>query len=274
MATNEKFGLKEVLDVTLYDMETGKPVIQFDSLKNSSINVTAEKVSAQGGRGNTKLITWEFNKEATMTIEDALLSPKSFELVSGIKTVVSKQTIPMRQTTTYEKEATTNILKDKGDLYPLKVSDGKVALAYTPVGGASKVYIYKYEDDCGTPLTVSSVTGKEATVTGAADGDRVIAYYEFESPDATQSFTIDAKTFAGTYKLVGDTVVRNKDTGKDETFKVVIPNIKWSSNFSFNLTAEGEPSTQSFECDIMKPSDSSTLIQFYKYNPDGMVDAE
>lgn len=271
MATNEKFGLKEVLDVTLYDMETGKPVIQFDSLKNSSINVTAEKVSAQGGRGNTKLITWEFNKEATMTIEDALLSPKSLELVSGIKTVVSSQTIPMRQTTVYEK-GDDNIVKDKGDLYPLKIESGKVTLAYAPVD-ASKVFIYKYDDDCGTPLTVS-VSGKEATVTGGEDGDRVVAYYEFTSPAATQSFTIDAKTFAGTYKLVGDTVVRNKDTGKDETFKVIIPNIKWSSNFSFNLTAEGEPSTQSFECDILKPSDSSTLIQFYKYNPDGMIEAD
>lgn len=273
MATNEKFGLKEVLDVTLYDMETGKPVIQFDSLKNSSINVTAEKVSAQGGRGNTKLITWEFNKEATMTIEDALLSPKSFELVSGISTVVKEQTIPMRQTTVYEK-GDDNIIKDQGDLSPLKVSGGKVTLAYTPVGGKDKVYIYKYADDCGTPLEISALTGKEATVTGAEDGDRVVAYYEFSSPATTQSFTIDAKTFAGTYKLVGDTVVRNKDTGKDEAFKVVIPNIKWSSNFSFNLTAEGEPSTQSFECDIMKPSDSSTLIQFYKYNPDGMIEAE
>ena len=79
--SNEKFGVKEVLDVTLYDMATNKPVIRFDTLKSASINITAEKVYARGGRGNPKLITWELNKEATMTVEDALLSPKSFELV-------------------------------------------------------------------------------------------------------------------------------------------------------------------------------------------------
>lgn len=38
--SNAKFGAKEVMDVVLYDMETNKPVIQFDSLKTSSISVT------------------------------------------------------------------------------------------------------------------------------------------------------------------------------------------------------------------------------------------
>lgn len=264
MSANEKFGVKEVLDVVLYDMETGKPVIQFDSLKNTSINVTAEKVHAQGGRGNPKLITWEFNKEATMTVEDALLSPKSFELVSGLATQTGSQNIPMRQWTEYE-ALTGGGVRNKGEMAPLRVKDGKITLAYEPVD-TTKVFVYEYTDDCGTPLTVGSVNGKEVEISNAEDDTRVVAYYDFASSTGTKAFTIDAKTFAGTYKLVGDTVVRNKDTGKDEAFKVVIPNIKWTSAFSFNLTADGEPSTQSFECDIMKPSDSSVMIQMFKYN--------
>ena len=34
-----KFGAKEVMDVILYDMSTNKPVIFFDTLKTSSIEV-------------------------------------------------------------------------------------------------------------------------------------------------------------------------------------------------------------------------------------------
>ena len=68
--SNAKFGAKEVMDVVLYDMETDKPVIQFDSLKTSSISVTSEKVYARGGKGNPKLITWEINKEATLTYKE------------------------------------------------------------------------------------------------------------------------------------------------------------------------------------------------------------
>lgn len=260
MASNDKFGVKEVLDVTLYDMKTNKPVIRFDTLKSASINVTAEKVYARGGRGNPKLITWELNKEATMTVEDALLSPKSFELASGVAVTTAAQTLPMRQSTEYGSDG-----QSKGDLFPLKVASGKITLAYAPVGGKENVFVYKADDDCGTPLTISALTAKEATVTGATDGDAVIAYYDFTSPASTQTFTIDSNHFAGTYKLVGDTVVRNKETGLDEPFKVIIPNIKWSSAFSFNFSAEGDPSTQSFECEILKPSNSNTMIQLYKY---------
>ena len=45
---NAKFGAKEVMDVVLYDMQTGKPIIFFDTLKTSEIAVTAEKVYARG----------------------------------------------------------------------------------------------------------------------------------------------------------------------------------------------------------------------------------
>ena len=48
---NGKFGAKEVMDVTLYDMVSGDPVITFDTLKTSSISVTSEKVYARGGKG-------------------------------------------------------------------------------------------------------------------------------------------------------------------------------------------------------------------------------
>lgn len=39
MGVNTKFGAKEVMDVILYDMSTNKPVIFFDTLKTSSIEV-------------------------------------------------------------------------------------------------------------------------------------------------------------------------------------------------------------------------------------------
>ena len=46
---NTKFGAKEVIDVTLYDIFTNKPIICFDTLKASSIS---GNIYARGGRGN------------------------------------------------------------------------------------------------------------------------------------------------------------------------------------------------------------------------------
>ena len=262
---NGKFGAKEVMDVTLYDMATGKPVIAFDTLKTSSIAVTAEKVYARGGKGNAKLITWEVNKEAKLTIEDALLSPKSMELVSGIATVVGAKKIYMRQRTEWDTTGATPL--DKGSLFPLTANaSGVINLAFAPNEAASAILVYDINDDCGTPIPMASatLTGKTLTIAAAAN-KKVIVYYSYNSASTAESFTIDSAHFSGTYKLVGDTVVRNVTTGKDESFQVVIPNLKWSSNLNLDFKADGDPTPTTFECEIMRDSNSATMIEMTKY---------
>ena len=262
---NGKFGAKEVMDVTLYDMQTGKPVISFDTLKTSSIEVTSEKVYARGGKGNSKLITWEINKEGKLTIEDALLSPKSMELVSGLATKVGKQTIYMRQKT--EWDTTKTPVEDKGGLFPLTANaSGVINLAFAPKESAANILVYEASDDCGKPLSMGSATlvDKTLTVLEAAN-KKVIVYYTYDSSETTESFTIDAAHFSGTYRLVGDTVVRNMDTGKDERFQVILPNLKWSSNLNLDFKADGDPVPSQFECEIMRAPNSPTMIQMVKY---------
>lgn len=85
----QKYGIKEVADVVFYsinrigDEEFYTPVLFLDTLKVSSIEKTAEKVSAQGGKGNKKLITWNFGKEITLNLEDALFTPASMSMIWG-----------------------------------------------------------------------------------------------------------------------------------------------------------------------------------------------
>ena len=267
---NTKFGAKEVMDVTLYDMSTNKPIICFDTLKTSSISVTSEKVYARGGKGNPKLITWEINKEATLTIEDALITPKSMELISGMATAIGKKTVYVRQDNEWDTSG--DIPIDKGDLYPLTCSEeGVINLAFTPKETAENIKIYLKEDDCGTQIPMEEANLSEKTLTlGAtgiekAKGKKVIAYYTRETSDTAQTFVITADKFAGTYKLVGDTVIRNAETGLDEPFQIIIPNLKWTSNLELGFSADGDPSSTSFECEIMRESGSSTMIEMIKY---------
>ena len=261
--SNAKFGAKEVMDVVLYDMETDRPVIQFDSLKTSSISVTSEKVYARGGKGNPKLITWEINKEATLTIEDALISPKSMELVSGIARKIGVQTIRMRQITEYENG------ENKGKLYPLKAgSTGKIALAFKPNTTVDKILVYPVEADCEEEslydMDGATLEGNVLTLAAAA-GKAVVVYYNYDSEETAETYVIDAEHFSGTYKLVGDTVLRNQKTGKDEAFQVTIPNLKFTSNLELGFAAEGDPTTTTFECEIMRDSDTGVMIQMVKY---------
>lgn len=267
---NGKFGAKEVLDATLYDMSTGAPVITFDTLKTSEISVTTEKVYARGGKGNSKLLTWEINKEATMKIEDALLSPKSLELVSGMARSIGEKAITMRQKNVWD--SVDGMMMDKGSNYPLTCSsDGVITLAFKPNEAVSDILVYLADDDCGTAIDMTGANLTETTLTLSEEGKKtaagrnVIVYYSYMSDANAETYVIDAENFSGTYKLVGTTVVRNQTTGKDEAFQIVIPSIKWSSALTLTFAADGDPSVQSFECEIQRPAGSATMIEMIKY---------
>jgi hypothetical protein len=88
----EQYGIKEVADCTLYAIELDKyddevyiPVMYFDTLKVSTLEQTAEQTSARGGLGNPELIIWDYGKEISVTLEDALFSPASQSLMWGGK---------------------------------------------------------------------------------------------------------------------------------------------------------------------------------------------
>lgn len=92
-----RFGIKEVADVHFFDVvETvdtissaistyvdgvATPVISFDTLKVSTIESTAENSEARGGKGNAALISWDYGREVTVTLEDALLSMETLSLL-------------------------------------------------------------------------------------------------------------------------------------------------------------------------------------------------
>lgn len=88
----EQYGIKEVADVTLYAIELDEndeeiyiPILYLDTLKISSVEQTAEQTSARGGLGNPHLITWDYGKEITVNLEDALYTPASMSMLWGGK---------------------------------------------------------------------------------------------------------------------------------------------------------------------------------------------
>ena len=97
MATqfNKKFGIKEVADVGFYKVgtvtvaddgavsATAAPVLTFDTLKVSTLEMTAEQTEARGGKGNPPLIIWDYGREVNVTLEDAVLSMSCLEAMFG-----------------------------------------------------------------------------------------------------------------------------------------------------------------------------------------------
>ena len=116
-----KFGIREICDVVLKAKAAQRvgnkifykhePVIYFDTLKTSSLEGAATTVYAQGGRGNSRLVAWEGERTVTFTMEDALISPAGFMILSGAGLVDASAKEPIKVHTT---EQTDNVQVEKG----------------------------------------------------------------------------------------------------------------------------------------------------------------
>lgn len=257
-----KFGVKEVMDVTLYSTTTGKPVLFLDTLKMTNLENTAEQASAKGGKGNPKLLTWDFNRESTIKIQDALLSNKSLALRTGNALSTGAVAIHKREVLTVN-------------------SSNKVTCSETPIVGAANtlfVYLFTDGDDgteqtAGTPATTAntySVGGTPAreltfNATSCPEGTEVVCYYKYTSAETAQTVTITSDSFPGYYKLVGDTVVRDNETGTDVGYQVIVEKCKVKPGFSMTFQADGDPSVFDMDIEVFREDANTNMVKMIKY---------
>lgn len=224
---NLRYGLKEVANVIFFDVSTNKPAIFFDTLKVSTIENESESAEARGGQGNGKLMSWDFGRTATLNMQDALLSDNSLAMLSGNSVQSDNVKVVGREVKT--------------------IDTGAIELDETPL--ANSVSVYAYQNGVITEELTTSVTGTTVTVTGGADGDLVMAFYEYTVATGATQVTFSADKFPATYKVVGDTIVRGED-GVDRKMQFVIPKAKLQSTFSLTMDAENV-STFDFNLDVL-----------------------
>jgi hypothetical protein len=81
-----KYGIREVADVVLYSItrvgteEFYLPVLYLDTLKVSALEKSVTATPAYGGKGNSKIFSWNYDKEIKLKLEDALFSNTSLDM--------------------------------------------------------------------------------------------------------------------------------------------------------------------------------------------------
>jgi len=252
-----KFGVREICDVVFkakakvkiggIEFQPGQPVLYIDSAKTSTIEGAATTVYAQGGRGNTRLIAWEGEKTLTFTVEDALLSPMGFAILSGAGLLKGTDAEKVNVHTT-----TMAYADDDGKI---DLADALGADSFSSDPDA-KIYVLPVAADGslnGKP--VLGVKGEEAdaktvTATGVK-GACFVDYYIEKTSDKVSELQIDAENFAGYYYVEASTLFRRQDNGKDMPAEITFPNVKIQSNFTFSMASTGDPSTFTFTMDAM-----------------------
>ena len=257
----DRYGIKEVADVTFYkinaDGSKGAPVLFLDTLKVSTVEQTASSADARGGKGNPKLVSWDFGKEINVTLTDALFSPASMAIMFGDKSGVGIGNTEEKIT----KVAMARISETKADTtVEIDSKDGRKTVKVLADGGTT----YNTKDG------IVSVTGADHEPISAenfasqAAGDKVFVHYEV-TLQSKKVIDINADTFPGTYYITGDTFCRSDVTGEDDFFQFIIPKAKMSSENTITLEAEGDPSVFNLNLTVLRP-ESGPMMQLIQYN--------
>ena len=248
-----KFGVREICNVVFKaknatkignsTFKAGQPVLYIDTAKTSTIEGAATTVYAQGGRGNTRLIAWEGEKTLTFTVEDALLSPIGFSVLSGAGLFNdAEQDVHVHTTST------------------AMVINGKIDLSFVlgeteKIDNSATIFVSETEEDgslTGTLIEDATVAldGKSLTVDPEHNDKTVLVdFYITKKASNAMELQIDAENFAGYYYVEASTLFRDQATGRDLPAEITLPNVKIQSNFTFSMAATGDPSTFTFTMD-------------------------
>ena len=282
-----KFGVREICDVVLKakayqkignkEFFANEPVIYFDTLKTSGLEGAATTVYAQGGRGNSRLVAWEGERTVTFTMEDALISPEGFMILSGaglieagkksIKRHITERvdrsvctidgdslTVPVSKTIYWgEDHKNTNLA-----YIMLVKNDEIITEPYIPVRpdendnilNAFKVAVHGlYDNTNPDKVNDQYEVDKEWVEDGKfGDFDSVIVDYYTEVKSDAMQIEITPDKFGGNFYLEASTLFRDQN-GVDMPAEFIIPNCKIQSNFNFTMASSGDPSTFTFTMD-------------------------
>lgn len=251
-----KFGVREICDVVFKAKDTvkigktlfkkGQPVLYIDSAKTSTVEGAATTVYAQGGKGNTRLIAWEGEKTLTFTVEDALLSPIGFSVLSGAGLFNGKNK------------------EDKVHVHTTAAaylgSDGTIDLtdslsASEKIDELAPIFAMVAEDDgsiTGEMIDELTVSADGKKLEGAKNLDATpvfVDFYVVKDAANVSELQIDAENFAGSYYVEASTLFRKESNGMDMPAEITLPNVKIQSNFTFSMASTGDPSTFTFTMD-------------------------
>ena len=268
----DKYGIKEVADVVFYELDSkgapSAPALYLDSLKVSTIEQSAETVDATGGKGNVKLLTWDTNKEITLTLEDALFSAKSLGIMFGgtmtdnddeqevLKTLRFNEVTSAtgQGSATYWKFAIKNVTYavDKTKCTYFVYADGEVEPSPVTVANATKT-----TPDPWDFVTFDLLDAVKVAADGTVGTDGIVS--KGITIDITSNFD------SNTYYITGDTFARNFESGKDEFLQFIVPKGKVSAeDVSLTMEADGDPATFSMTVNCLKANDGS-MIKLVKY---------
>ena len=258
MATPKRWAVREAANVTFYHLRDAKDgsyakgdvVVTLNTLKMTDVETTGETVYARGGRGNAKLVGFSSNREASVTIQDAIFDNAALAMLTGNDIETGAKTVSL-----YE-----DLVADETGLVAI---ESTLDLATSP-----NIRVFPLNgNSLGEILeeTAYTVSAKDITVTDAVEGDRFRVYFDATTGADAQTISVTADKFGGSFKVVADVLVRDEETKEDFYGQFIAYNAKIEDNFTFSFSPDGDPSVLDIPLEILKSTDSANMWEFVIY---------
>lgn len=242
-----QFGIKEVYNCTILDFATNKPFAYVDYAEATTNETSSQRTPVVGGQGAYKLMSFDSQKESTFQLTLPLVDIKLLAMLAGDELVEGA-------TDVYKREELT-VVDNAGSL--------EITLSETPLADTLIVNEIAGLRDYGAEIT-ATVAGTTATLTGVAEGDKVVAFYQYSSPTTSKKFSIAANKFPKTVKIIGDGLWRDQETQTDKAVKMTVHSATPQGNFTIT-TSSADVTVLDITFDLNAVKDASGDLSYIEY---------
>ena len=219
---NKLYGIKDSANMQLISLKTGRVILdvpQPNSIEQAWSNTGITEAKNHG----TRAITWDGQKECTITASIEVMNSELMALMSKAKLVKEAIDVRVRKEFKVTEEAQVLDLTDLGNV--VAVTD---------------VFVVNSDKTKKKDITEESVFddgAKTVTLGGAVVGDTVIVYGK--ANEVKTHFTIkDKDEVTEDYMLVFDTLAKTQESGEEDYFQYQF--FKVHINFEYTLSHDTE----------------------------------
>ena len=255
MATPNRWGVREAAEATFYDITSGNGIVTLKTLKMTEIQTTGETVYSRGGRGNAKILGFSSDREATITLQDAIFDNKALAMLTGNEIAEGARELDFFFEGIVSGTDTVTIPKSPESIVSVYLLDDDGVTNKTLLAAAASA----------PTIAQYSVTGSTLTFHADNQGKRVRIYYKSLTGADAKTVKVTSDRFGGIFRLVVDVLIRDEATSQDFFGQFIAPRAKIEDDFSFNFSPDGDPSVLDIPIEILKDPQSTTMWELVIY---------
>jgi len=232
MSVNTRMANREVCNLVFVEYTTKKPFLNVDYANVSTTEMTGESVYAYGGWGHPKVVTFYGDKGGTISFETQITPFKLYSLLTGAELGTTANWVTRKEIT------------------------ASTAGSLTLGTGITAATVFSAADDCGTEIagTISDGTFTATAASDIAVGTKYVAYYT-ESLTGVKSLSIKSTTFPKYFTAYMETKDKT-DAGEDVLFRMVAYKCAPQTEFSLEMSNNGDPGSLTVTCDLMEDTEN------------------